>query len=58
MTLLIIFSSTIAIPKAHTVFQFTLKDHKFLLYGDNLKYRASDRASRKFKDRHLKDFQL
>lgn len=41
----------LTIPKAHSVFQFKVKDHQFTLFGNQLRYRASDRSSKKYKDK-------
>jgi ribonuclease P protein subunit POP4 len=41
----------LTIPKGHTVFQFALGDHLFTLYGNQLRYRSSERTTRKFKDK-------
>ncbi len=45
----------IAIPKGRTVFTFTVAEHEFTLYGQNLLFRAGDRSSRKFKDKPFVD---
>lgn len=40
-----------SVPKAGSIFTFTLDQVEFSLYGNHIKFRPSDRATRKFKER-------
>lgn len=48
-----------AIPKANSLFSFTVSKILFTLRGTHLKYRPGDRSARKFKEKPLttKDIQ-
>lgn len=37
------------IPKNHSVFAFEFHGYRFYLYGNHMKYRASERSAKKFK---------
>ena len=43
-----IFSVSV-IPKENTVFKVEIEGYAVTIYGNNFRYRASDRAGRKFK---------
>ncbi|CAG8506229.1 98_t:CDS:2 [Ambispora leptoticha] len=43
------------IPKAKSIFTFELRDAQFLIHGDQFAYRASARASKKFKNKPTVD---
>ena len=49
------FSLSPAVPKANSVFTFTVCGFQFRLYGNHMRFRSSERSARKFKDKHTID---
>lgn len=43
------------VPKANSVFTFTVCGFQFRLYGNHMRFRSSERSARKFKDKHTID---
>ena len=41
----------IAIPKANSIFTFKVDKYQFSLHGNHMKFKASERSARKFKDK-------
>ncbi|CAI2188401.1 1150_t:CDS:2 [Funneliformis geosporum] len=39
------------IPKGHSIFTFQLRDHIYILYGDQFRYRSATRVTKKFKNK-------
>ncbi|CAG8570568.1 4309_t:CDS:2 [Funneliformis caledonium] len=39
------------IPKGHSIFTFQLRDHMYILYGDQFRYRSASRVTKKFKNK-------
>lgn len=53
MMVLHTYTITIAIPKANSLFSFTIQDVLFTLRGSHLKFRPGERSARKFKEKPL-----